>query len=258
MIKPKYGTDTDPGFAILGQTSPNEEALRYTLERFREKFPETGIVAEEGTVEEDIQIPPEDKVEFIQQIEQENHELHLELGLGLASGDRFLAKMALGMGTLFLRDTFPESNDADLLRDMLWEQAPAEREEIPVGMTRFFSDFPLRDALHEHAVGDSHIVVLQRKPNGVFLQLILYGSYPAIVRVADTDQSSPLVEEGFVFMIDHANQDHLGPLPVMEFLAWQHGLRHYPTIDDFARQVGGKVPRHAAPPVPPMDRDSER
>ena len=53
-------------------------------------------------------------------------------------GTRFLAKVALGLGHIFLRPAFATSGAADLLRSLIWQRSSDVRAEIPGEGSDFF------------------------------------------------------------------------------------------------------------------------
>jgi hypothetical protein len=50
--------------------------------------------------------------------------------IDLVAGDRFLAKLALGIGTITLGDDFCRSQQASVLRSALWERDPKKRRKL--------------------------------------------------------------------------------------------------------------------------------
>jgi hypothetical protein len=62
-------------------------------------------------------------------------------------GERFLAKVALGLGSLILNDPFRTSRSANLLRDYLWQKDWQKREQMGlyrsgfIGGDRRLTDF---------------------------------------------------------------------------------------------------------------------
>lgn len=77
-------------------------------------------------------IPP-DLADLVGQLKARTGGLHkINLQFTINHGDRFLAKLALGMGHLFLESGFSTSPSAKPLRDAMWECKSEEREKIPL------------------------------------------------------------------------------------------------------------------------------
>src|SRR5262249_27724892 len=55
-------------------------------------------------------------------------------------GSRFLAKLALGLGGIFLDPSFRRSESADLLRKFLWTRKLEDRQKIPFRGRNFIAD----------------------------------------------------------------------------------------------------------------------
>ncbi|MFW5686802.1 MAG: hypothetical protein ACOCXL_01295 [Halanaerobium sp.] len=54
----------------------------------------------------------------------------LKMSLGLDYGDRFLAKLVLGLGSILLNDSYKKSESAKILREFMWTKSNNKREKI--------------------------------------------------------------------------------------------------------------------------------
>lgn len=254
MIKPKWASDADSGFALVRPHGATGSQLEHAVQRFRKRLRDTPVFIIDG---EDVSGTVGDPVPaylapFAEQIAGDGHEITFHVGVGLATGDRFLAKLALGMGTLFLKPSFPESEDAALLRAVMRERDHDVREAIPVGRAPFFYDFPWRVQMLKNAIGDCHILVLQRKPQGVFLLVLLYGQYPGIIRVCGDEHCTSLVDKAnIVLVISHRLNRFVWLDSIWEFLGWREGLIEAPELDELAKAVGADLPRSPPPTATP-------
>jgi hypothetical protein len=65
-------------------------------------------------------------------------QIAIDIPVDVDFGHRFLAKLALGMGALFLHADFLRSDDARLLRDAMWQKDSAVRAELPIAGADFW------------------------------------------------------------------------------------------------------------------------
>jgi len=136
--------------------------------------------------------------------------------------DRFLAKVALGMGTLYLAPDFVMSADAGLLRSFLFQKDDKKRENIPVAGSGSFGNTD--ELVRLLSWEDGHVVMLKRFGADVMLGLILFGRTAYVIRVSANllhwPASAPA--DGMVFIIAPGLQRAVGPIHYSAYLAWKH------------------------------------
>lgn len=102
-----------------------------------------------------------------------------------ACGHRFLVKLGLGFGALFLDPSYATSADASTMRSLLWAR---ETESWPDGTTGtpFFSPI---DEPFDHLTDwrGCHMLMLLQHDRGIGLGVKLYGRYDAALTIASSD-----------------------------------------------------------------------
>lgn len=150
---------------------------------------------------------------------------HARLSMTVGSEIRFLAKLALGVGHLFLDPMFSFSNDADLLRSMLWERSSERREEIPVRGTGFFggNDNMMKQLL---SWPRGHIIALLPTPKGVAMYARFYDHQEATILVSATQDHwrNAVPEGGIAFVVSPSLRKFVGPISIPQFVAHRQGL----------------------------------
>lgn len=249
MIPPKPGAPVDPGVAIVATRTEMSAADKAAVKEFRAHYPATYLPQAENQT--GMSCPPElgsEDFKFLRErIRALGVELQINMSIGLGEADRFLAKTAIGMGTLFLKPEFQTSDAASKLRDILWEQDHERREAVAVPRTAPFMMSPIAEELSEIEVGDGHLLMLIGKPNGVFLFLLIYGTIPACILVAPPEFATAAARQGIVYVISHEQRQAVGPLQYETFAAWRHGILRYPPLDDVTGRC--PLPRDGLPAI---------
>lgn len=245
MIKPKwrFKPQVDPGFAIIRSAGADASQVRDTIQLFSDSFDGTPIYTIEPRLRDaDVATPvPDALLEHAKAVGRDGQEIEVQLALGLATGDRFLAKLALGLGTLFLKTTFPTSDDADRLRQILWEQDHDAREGVRVGRAPFYYDAPPNRMWREYTPDDCHLILLYPADTGIHLVAVLYGQYAGIIRLADLEHGTSVVENGGIGMlISHANQEFEEILSMWEYVAWAEDRIEVDRYDRFVASASNQ------------------
>jgi hypothetical protein len=152
-------------------------------------------------------------------------------------GDRFEAKVALGLGALLLNPGFIDSADADLLRQFLWCQDDVARQTISVHGTRIGQ--PIQDLTRFISWLGGHVLMLRPFPSiGLALSLILYGVQTAVTLVTTNPLhwQGQVGEGGVVYVIVPGLQRLVGPIDGSMFIGWKAiraDLRQSPSMQRF-------------------------
>jgi hypothetical protein len=134
-------------------------------------------------------------------------------------GDRFLVKLALGIGSLKLQPAFQTSEDAHLLRRAMWEREPTIRNAMPLEGQGFLRG----DGELSKVVGwnGCHTVLLKRVGGETVLSATFYGSYEArLVVTTDPAHSEGRLEQdgGSVWVIAPGLRRCVGPISLGAFV----------------------------------------
>ena len=137
-------------------------------------------------------------------------------------GDRFEAKVALGLGAMLLNPGFIDSADADLLRRFLWCLDDVARQTIPVHGTRIGQ--PIQDLTRFMSWPGGHVLMLRPFPNiGLALSLTLYGEQTGVTLVTTNPShwQGKFGEAGVVYVIVPGLQRLVGPIDGSTFIGWK-------------------------------------
>lgn len=155
--------------------------------------------------------------------EHHGKEHHATIALDLAHGERFIAKLALGFGALFLAPSFLASDDARQLRNYLWERDRAKRADLLLHGSGFLGDDakPLADVLGWPA---GHVFVFQPLGDVLGFSGILYGTHVATVAVSNRrdDWVGRIDGDGSVFLVAPGIRRGLGLVPLSAYVAARH------------------------------------
>lgn len=242
MIKPKwsYKSEVDSGFAILRSDGAEIPEVRDTIGLFSDSFGDTPLYGiESRLVDENVADPvPDDLVDRGRAVGRDGQEIDTEIAMGLAPGDRFLAKMALGVGTLVLRPSFPPSQDADLLRQILWERDHDKREDVPVGRAPFFHGSQWNEMWRGYTVDDCHLILLYPATTGIHLAVVLYGRYAGIIRLTDDSHATSFVGNGGIgWLISHPHQRFVEIDSMRTYIGWVEDRIQVSKYDEFMAAV---------------------
>lgn len=145
-----YNLDVDDGFVFTFLVSNNPEwhlpVLAAVFSQFRERkgsgtelYLGNGMTPRGGLFSD---IPPERKALHSRVVSLYGQGRYVKVSIDIHQGERFLAKLALGFGSLFLDSAFQTSSDADLLRSYLRERDWKQRAAIPLKQTGFRTPIP--------------------------------------------------------------------------------------------------------------------
>ncbi len=248
--------DRDPGFVSLLIVAKNPAWHPAIVQPVTKAFPGATFYLGNGptpTAPGFAEIPP-DKENLVKRVRSLPTERTFKAAWDLADGDRFLAKLALGFGALFLAEDFPKSNPASLLRRVLWTPSPKEREALPLSGERFS---PSDDDL---AIDGGHVFLLQPTGGKLALRVYIYKQRGTVAVTADHRHwEDRVLPDGMVFIVIPGLRRYVGPVNLIDYLRWKRaGVPH----DDLDRlkeemdQLSVLPPFHldVAVPTPSLDR----
>jgi hypothetical protein len=260
-VKPK---DIDPGFILIFLCATHPKWARCVIRSVTEQIDDAVIYVVNGGPRPDGprfgEIPNTLKplIEQVFKLLLARKPLTVDVAFRPDSGDRFLAKLALGFGSLLLDDSFRTSADAMKLRNFVWAKTAKEREPIGLNGTTFFENSmqPRPGPGMSDLLGwqPGHVVLLQAYgQEALGLSVIFYGTQNATVMVTtnhahwrgrlvgtDTVQSS-------LFLIAPGFRTFVGPVPLSKYVAARGELPKgniLPVVGPFLKAVED----HAPPP----------
>lgn len=157
--------------------------------------------------------------------DKQNSETHkLKTSFGLDYGDRFLAKLALGLGSILLNDSFKKSNSADILRKFMWTKSLEDRSKILLPGTNFVGnniDDRLKDFLSWP--GGHLLYFLPDKNRGLILYTNFYKRQEASILISSNpdhwEGTSVDCDGGVIYVITPFLQSYAGPISLASYLA---------------------------------------
>lgn len=143
-------------------------------------------------------------------------------------GYRFLAKIALGFGALFLNENFIHSESANLLRNFMWELADQDRGKVPLKGTSFMRHTTNRpsDLLNWP---NAHTIALINQGPILSLYCSFYGIQTATVELSNNPEHwKGKIGKGIIFGIAPGIKRYAGPIFLINYLShkFDEGYKH--------------------------------
>lgn len=215
--------DIDPGFSFLFIRSNNPAWHKTIILSFVEQFDKSILYLGNGPTPiggrfSDI---PEELSQLYERLRSLSGQQHkLSVMIKHHYGDRFLAKIALGIGALFLSDDFAVSSSASLLRTFMWTKSQNERQQLKLHGSGFLEGTPdsLKQILNWPG---GHVIALITDNNNLNLYCSFYGFQNAVVRVTSEPElwKDRINDDGIVFLIAPGIQKYVGPIELSKYIA---------------------------------------
>ena len=236
----------DRGYAILFFRTNNPEWYHTVIHSFINKFKKSDLYFGSGpNLGDPFKDIPLELREFHQYLldYDEPHTLRLELDPN--SGARFMAKIALGLGALFLNDSFALSKSANNLRSMMWSKDAKERGSIAVRGAGMFSE--QTKFLDWFGWDKTHIILMNIADTTLFLSTILFGEEKRIICMSnDPTHWQGKMDKEMIYVIAPFLQAYVGPLDIGEYVGWKDNAMPSPRLDALKERMD------ARPPAPPF------
>ena len=164
-------------------------------------------------------------------------------------GVRFMAKLALGFGGLFLDPCYARSSEANVVRQILWSRNPAARYQSELHGTNFLeaSQEPIVSRCGWDA---GHVFIFQPINDYLALQVILYGSQTANIQITSNRAhwERSIGGDAMVYVLCPSIHRVVGPVSLAQFIAVRNGFSRTGSelADVFNEMVN-------APSQPPFD-----
>lgn len=139
-------------------------------------------------------------------------------------GDRFLAKVALGLGALMLNESFRTSDAAALLRKAMWTRTAAERAQIPIHGTGFLGT-QMGQVQRFLSWPGGHTLAWIITGATLNLYVCLYEEQEAVIQVSSDPEHwrGSIKQEGQVHVIAPGLQRAVGPKSLARYLGYKIG-----------------------------------
>lgn len=231
---------------IIFGTTANPYWLRVGLQSFSDffyndrRYPGNFGLSQESERMGWFTLPNAAGLEFIEKIVQYRkvaeskknaHGCAFSINIGFA--DRFLAKLALGIGHSLLGSNYTASPYAKHLRDAIWSKSADERQDIPLRGVGYWDENDGIDRLM--AWSGCHTIMLQRFMDDVALAVYVYGRKSGIIVITDEFSKFPckfesLLNHGVAYVIVPSRRICTNPIPMMSFVSHQLGRSKHPEL----------------------------
>jgi hypothetical protein len=259
---PQWGSkeEFDPGFAFVAINSVLQPWPAILINSCFETFPDSKFFLLNGATplganrmgQHFSDIPPEYEA-LKGSLAKMNGKAHkVKTTIFTDAPDRFVTKVALGFGALFLAPGFSTSLAAKKLRSALWTRSAAEREKIEIRGRKFLGEAdPLKWLVD---LPSCHIVAGLIAAKHFMLLLRMSGTEAYAMEVSDDPEHwvGTTAERGIIFVIAPGFRACVGPL-TQEALIFDLCSR---TDTNYKRHAELDALRHRLqnpPPRPPME-----
>lgn len=138
---------------------------------------------------------------------------------GMYSGERFLAKIALGIGSLIFDESFKESKSADLLRKFMWTKEVDKRHKIPIRGTGFLGHKKWNNLNEILKWEGGHTLALMSTNDSIALYTNFYEESSAVIQVSNEKEHwENKIDEGIFYVLVPGIQKAVGPLNIADLI----------------------------------------
>jgi len=173
-------------------------------------------------------------LEQLSKLQGNNHKCKLAITDGF--DQRFLAKLALGLGVNIFGDQFLTIQYAMNLRDALWEKDLRKRQEYGVKFYKYINEEKkLKDIF---ALDGAHTILFYPIKDELFLILFVYGKKMLMLPICpDKAMWNSYTENGFVFVVAPQIQTFIGPVGITDFIAFKSGVKDIAALESLQSKV---------------------
>jgi hypothetical protein len=228
-VPPQFKKTADKGFVFIFIRSNNPAWHSTILKSFVEKFRGSMLFIansrEKPPTSSLFSEIPEEMYALHQQL-SEIEEINVQFSYTPNSENKFLAKIALGIGSKFLGSAFDESADADKLRKYMWAKTNEERNKMSMNGTNFFNQEKEIDSNEYFGWEGGHLITLVNLPDCIALTITLYNSISASIKIEKSQYDyKKEIGDGICIIIVPSLNRIVGPMKYIHFLNHQLKMR---------------------------------
>lgn len=202
----------DKGIAVMILRSTNPKWYKSILRSFSKGFKRSTkhLISGNRRVKNNYTKIPKELFKLItnQGIIKHTHKV------SLGTGERFLAKMALELGSKYLNEAFISSDEANLLRDYLKEPDNKKRQKLKVwskGLVDVIKYMGPNDK--KLSIEGVHTISMFVKQKNLFLYLNFYGCIPCSILISSNEEHwINKFEKGIIIFIAPFLEKIYGPI----------------------------------------------
>lgn len=221
------GIQKNPGTAYLFTATNNPEWVRTVLFSFKSQFKYSRRISCNLSVagafknSDYFDTPNDQDMIIIDQLKKSNGKPHQpKFSITIGAEERFLCKVALGIGYNLFKDDYLKTDYASELRKGLWERDRNKRSELRIFGTGF--NYIKSDFVDLIRYPGAHLISLIALNNRLALGLCLYGEIWATIVISDEPSFSREMQkfkDGIVYLVFPQLNEFLGPYDLPNFLA---------------------------------------
>jgi hypothetical protein len=236
----------DPGVLLIVVVPTNPAWFPIIVESTRDSFPG----AEAFTLNAPPGVPAKyaRHVAWIESLPPPPAKIECHSTIDPHAGEPFAAKLALGMGSIYLGEEFQRSDEAAALRAFM----RGEKVDLR-GLPPFSPGRDRGQMVEAFAWRDCHTIFLQPMGWALSLTAVLYGQHPLTVPITEDPRlwQGKLRDGGLAWVVAPRLRRFAGPSSVPEMLIdMERGTPTGPLADLYARL-------EAQPPLPPVHLPTE-
>lgn len=217
----------NPGTAYLFIATDNMDWTKTVLFSFREHFKYSKRIAGNLSVDGDLsnkdffETPSDEEKQMIEILKQYKEQLHkAQFSTELGFEQRFLCKIALGVGYNLFGESYLENSYALELRKGLWEKDPQKRSQLKIIGTNFrYDENTFKELL---CYKSAHLISLLDVGEYLSLGFCLYGKIFTQIAISDEKHlwdSYKEFSDGIVYLIFPQINEIIGPIDLPSYLA---------------------------------------
>ena len=171
---------------------------------------------------------------LLKKIRGREHKAQFAMSVDFA--DRFMGKLALGLGALHLDPSFEASPDADLLRTLLWTKASKARSTLPIHGVGLLSGKVPPQQKQLFGEDHCHTILLHNSQPEIALYVIISNAIDAVIKVSANGRvhwPATLKSTGIVYLVSPGLKSFVGPIDMPTYVAWKTVGASHAALDAF-------------------------
>lgn len=218
-----YAHDIDAGFVFLFIRSNNPKWHPTIIFSVLANFNKSEIYLGNGETPpiKNFKNIPESLSELYDKLKVKQAKMHTNtMQVGLYYEDRFLCKLALGIGSLLLNPIFESSEQADLLRKGMWIKNHKERRKLKIHGTKALNSGQSMKGLNEiFSWQGGHSLIVMVANNRLVLYCNFYELHSSVIQITDNPAHwEGKINIGKAFIVAPSIKKAVGPINLMDYI----------------------------------------
>lgn len=244
----------DYGFAFLFIRSNNPKWIPTIINSFADNFKKSKLYLGNASIPKSSGLNfsdiPEDLNELVQKIKSMNGKEHKNnFKVDIDTGNRFIAKLALGLGCIFLKEEYKTSSDAELLRKAMWTKNYKERRKLKIHGSGFLGGGENMKNVNELLRWDGgHVIYLMHVGDSLALYTSFYEQNSSIIQITENrNHWEGALDKGVVYVVIPERQKCVGPISIEDFIGHRYSNFKNKHLTELEQDLA------TVEPLPPFD-----